>query len=173
MATSSRLYISNGLYPQEASVATLCRVFTPSTNQFVHNNIISNEVCRVFVLQLQSASHLTYLVSFHWVNCHIKFIQSCKLHIHIFTHPYNHAFTNIFTYSYVHARTTYAQHQFIHGCIGHSESCLVISHQFSPQLFQVVSHRQWTAWIYLLSCFKWSVLNNGQLEFTFRHVSSG
>jgi len=34
-------------------------------------------------------------------------------------------------------------------------------------LFQVVSPKQWTTWVYLLSCFKWLVLKNGHLEFTF------
>jgi len=34
-------------------------------------------------------------------------------------------------------------------------------------LFWVASPKQWTAWVYLLSCFKWLVLNNGQLKFTF------
>jgi len=34
-------------------------------------------------------------------------------------------------------------------------------------MFQVASPKQWTTWFYLLSCFKWLVLNNGQLEFTF------
>ena len=34
-------------------------------------------------------------------------------------------------------------------------------------MFQVVSPKQWTAWVYLLSHSKRSVLNNGQLEFTF------
>jgi len=30
-------------------------------------------------------------------------------------------------------------------------------------MFQVVSPKQRTTWVYLLSCFKWLVLNNGQL----------
>jgi len=38
---------------------------------------------------------------------------------------------------------------------------------------QVVSPKQWAAWVYLLSCFKWLVLNNVQLEFIFFPVSSG
>jgi len=40
-------------------------------------------------------------------------------------------------------------------------------------MFQVVSPRQWTTWVYLSCCFKWLVLDNGQLEFIFRPVSSG
>jgi len=38
--------------------------------------------------------------------------------------------------------------------------------EFTFVMFQVVSPKQWTAWVYLLSHSKRSVLNNGQLEFT-------
>ena len=63
--------------------------FTPSAARFIHNNIISKEVCRVFVLQCHSASYLTYFVSFHRVHpscatiqsySHLRFIQSYKSH---------------------------------------------------------------------------------------------
>ena len=37
----------------------------------------------------------------------------------------------------------------------------------------MASPKQRTAWVYLLSRFKWQVLNNGQLEYTFYLVSSG
>jgi len=40
-------------------------------------------------------------------------------------------------------------------------------------MFRMVSPKPWTNRVYLLSCFKWLVLNNGQLEFTFCLVSSG
>jgi len=39
--------------------------FTPSAARFVHNNIISKEVCRVFVPRCQSTSHLTCCVLSH------------------------------------------------------------------------------------------------------------
>jgi len=56
--------------------------------------------------------------------------------------------------------------------------------EFTLVMFQAVSPKQWTAWVYfyhvferpvlnnghlefIFYCFKWSVLNNGQLEFTF------
>jgi len=42
--------------------------FTLSMPQFLHNNIISKEVCRVFVLRCQSTSHFTCSVSFHRVH---------------------------------------------------------------------------------------------------------
>jgi hypothetical protein len=86
--------------------------FTPSMAQFVHNNMISKEVCRVFVLRYQSASHLTYPVSFHRVACHIQFIQSYKLHpyIHSCIHTIIHSYINTVMYSYIHIYTTYTQH---------------------------------------------------------------
>jgi len=63
--------------------------FTPSAARFIHNNIISKEVCRVFVLQCHSASHFTCFVSFHRVHpscatiqsySHLRFIPSYKSH---------------------------------------------------------------------------------------------
>jgi len=36
---------------------------------------------------------------------------------------------------------------------------------YLSSLLPVVSPKQWTTWAYLSSCFKWLVLNNGQLEF--------
>ena len=92
MATSSRLLVKQWAFSPRGISCYLVPGFTPPTAQFVHNNIISKEVCRVFVLRCQSASHPTYLVSFHRVACHIQFIQSYKLH------PYIHAFIQ----SYIH-----------------------------------------------------------------------
>ena len=111
--------------------------FTPSMARFVHDNTISKEVCQVFVLRYQSASNLTCPVSSHRVTCHIQFIWSFKSHscIHASTHQYYH----IFTHSNVHNAHVHTQYQFTHNCISRLESCLVVSHQFSHQLFQVVS----------------------------------
>jgi len=73
--------------------------FTPFAVQFIHKNIISKEVCQVFVLQCRSTFHLTYFVSFHRVHLsyatiqsygHLQFIQSYKSHS--FIHSYNYAF---------------------------------------------------------------------------------
>jgi hypothetical protein len=58
----------------------------------------------VFVLRCQSASHLTCLVSFHQVTCHIQFIQSYKLH------PYIHALIQ----SYIHTLILSHIHTFMH-----------------------------------------------------------
>ena len=58
MATSSRPWVNNGLYPQETSVATLYQVLPPSAARLVHNNIISKEdlpsVCTAMSLRLPS-----------------------------------------------------------------------------------------------------------------------
>ena len=90
--------------------SVLCTGFTPSVARFIHNNIISKKVCRVFALRCQSASHLTYFVSFHRVHLsyaitqsysHLEFIQSYKSHS--FKHSYNYtSITSIF--SHVHTQ---------------------------------------------------------------------
>jgi hypothetical protein len=161
MATSSRLLVNNGLYPQEASVPTLCRIFTLSTAWFIHNSIISKEVCRVFVLRCQSTSHLTHLVSFHRVTCHIKFIQSCKLHNHMFTQSYIHIFIHSYIQSYIHT--------------------LILSHIHTQHMHNINSYMvasiTWSlVWLYLFvsvpNYFKLPVLNNGPLEPTFYLDSS-
>jgi len=160
--------------------------FAPSMARFVHDNTISKEVCWVFVLRRQSTSILpvlslvpsSYLSHTVYLIVQVTFIHSC---IHASTHQYFHEFTH----SSVHNTHIHTQHQFIHDCISCPESRLVVSPQFSPQLFQVVSHKQWTTWIFLFSFFqvvspkqwttwvKWLVLNNRQLEFTFVFISSG
>jgi len=71
--------------------------------RFVHDNTISKEVCRLFVLRCQSASHLTCHVSAHQV--HLSHTVYVIIQI-TFIHPY----INTFTYSYIHTYTTYTQH---------------------------------------------------------------
>jgi len=96
----------HGLYPQETSVCYLVPGFTPSAARFIHNNIISKEVCRVFVLRCQSTSHLTCFVSFHRVYPSYAIIQSAVLynlyshtnHIHSFIHTIIHSYINTFTH---------------------------------------------------------------------------
>jgi len=111
--------------------------FTPSMARFIHNYINSKEICQVFILWRQSTSNLICLVRFHRVTCHIQFIWPFKSHpyIHASTHQYFH----VFTHSSVHNVHVHTQYQFTHDCISRPESCLVVSLQFSPQLFQVVS----------------------------------
>jgi hypothetical protein len=93
--------------------------FTPSTAQFIHNNIISKEVGRVFVLRCQSTSHLTCLISSHQVHLshpfhtiiQVTFIHSYNHHSYIntFTYSYTHTL-NTFTYSYFHSYASYPPH---------------------------------------------------------------
>jgi len=115
--------------------------FTSFAARFIHNNIISKEVCRVFVLRCQSASHLTCFVSFHRVHLsyaiiqsysHLQFIQSYKSHSFIQLYIHTLILSHINTY------TTYTQYQFIHGCISHP--CLVWSYPFVSvfKLFQAL-----------------------------------
>jgi hypothetical protein len=80
-----------------ASAANLCQASPCQRLDFVHNNIISKEVCRVFVLRCQSVSHLTCPVLFHRVTCHVEYIQSYKLRSYI---SYINTFT--FIHSYIH-----------------------------------------------------------------------
>jgi len=111
--------------------------FTPSAARLVHNDIISKEVCRVFVLRCHSASNLTCFVSFHRVRMsyaitqsysHLQFIQSNK------SHSFIQLYAHTWILSHINAYTSYTQYQFIHGCIGHPKSCLTVSHQFGHYL---------------------------------------
>jgi len=93
--------VNNGLSPHKVStspsVATLGLGFTPLMAQFVPNNIIFNEDCRVFILRYQSTSHLTCPVLFrpgHLLyaviqSCIRRFIHSCIHYIHTFTHTHH------------------------------------------------------------------------------------
>jgi len=84
---------------------------TPSAARLVHNNIISKEVCRVFVLRCQSASHLTCFVSFHQVHLsyaiirsytRLQFIQSNKSRS--FIHSYNYTFIHEYFHTLMHTQ---------------------------------------------------------------------
>jgi len=67
--------------------------------RFIHNNINSKEVCRVFVLRCQSASNLTCPVWFRRVTCHMQFTWSF---IHACIHASKHQYFHTFTHSSVH-----------------------------------------------------------------------
>jgi len=91
--------------------------FTPSMARFVPIDIISDEVCRVFVLRCQSTSHLSCPVLFRQGHLLYTVIKSYKLYIHTFIRSCIHI---IYTTS------------FIHDCIFHPKSCLTVSLQFGP-----------------------------------------
>jgi len=88
-------------------------------------------------------SYMFYLI----LSSHVPhtIIWSFKSHSYILssTHQYFH----VFTHSNIHNARVHTQYQFTHDCISRPESCLVVSCQFSHQLFQVVSPRQRTAWV--------------------------
>jgi len=91
-------WLTMGFLPKRHRLP-LCAGFTLSMARFVHDNTISKEVCRVFVLRCQSASRLTCQVSSHRVHLshtfyavlQVTFIHPC-IHtsilscIHLFMH---------------------------------------------------------------------------------------
>ena len=85
--------------------------FTPSTARFIHNNIISKEVCQVFVLQCHSALPFLPVLSRF-----IEFIRHMQLysrtviyssyshtnHINPYIHTIIHSCINTFTHQCIH-----------------------------------------------------------------------
>jgi len=108
---------------------------TPSAALFIHNNIISKEVCRVFVLQCQSTSHLTcfcLVSSSSSIICNYTVIQSSTVHTVIqitFIHTFIQLYIRTLILSHINAYTTYKQYQSIHGCISHPNLVPTVSLQ--------------------------------------------
>jgi hypothetical protein len=147
MVTSSRLLVNNGLYPQEASVATLCRFLPHQQLDFFTIASSPRRFVEVFVRRCQSASHLTCRVLSHRVHCHVQFIQSYKLH------------------SYIHNIQTILIHTWLH----QSPKSLVWTYPFVSDFifFKLPVLYNGPLEFTFLSCFKPPVLNNGPLELTF------
>jgi len=143
MATSPRPSIDNELASPRGIGGHRVPGFILPRARFIHDNINSKEVCRVFVLRCQSAFNLTCQVLSHRVTCRIQFKQSYKLHI-TFIHSCirTSILSHIHTFMHTHIHTPC---QFTHDCVSHPESCPVIPHQFSHQFFQVVGPKQRTA----------------------------
>jgi len=132
MVTSSRLWLLNGISPQETSVATLYQVlprqqldwFTiiPSPRMFV-------ECCTAMLVRLPS--YLFCLVSSSSpVICGYTVVQSSTVRSFIqitFIHTIIHSYINTFTHLCIH-------NIYIHGCISHPKFCLVVSFRFSLQI---------------------------------------
>jgi len=148
MATSPRLSFDNELSPQGASAATLCLVlhrqwpdlFTiiPSSRKFaecLYCDVSPPPILPVLSRSIESP--LTYSIYSH------------TNYIHTFIHPY----INTFMYSHIQAYTT---HTYIHNINSHMiasvAQSLVRSYPFSSvlKLFQVVSPKQWTTWVYVI-----------------------
>ncbi|AES81028.1 hypothetical protein MTR_7g087790 [Medicago truncatula] len=121
MATSSKLFINNGLTPR-------WHQFLPCA-RFLHRQRLD---LFTFVSSPRKFAECLYcdvspspilLVLSRFIESHVIYSHAViHSHSHTFTHSYNHAFINIFTYSYVYTYTSYAQHQFTHNCISRPES---------------------------------------------------
>ena len=100
--------------------------------QFVHDNTISKEVCRVFVSRCQSASHLTCHVSSHRVHLshtvyaviQVTFIHPC-IHTSILSciHPFIH--TQCICIHNINSKQV---------CISRPEFCSAVPFRFGPHL---------------------------------------
>jgi hypothetical protein len=102
------LWSTVGFSPQEASISTLCRVLPiQGLNLFT---IISSprKFAECLYCDVSSLPILPVASCLIESTCHIQFIQSYKLHSHIYT--FTHSCINNFTYSYIHAYTTYTRH---------------------------------------------------------------
>jgi len=90
--------------------------FTLSTHQFLHNNIISKEVCRVFVLRCQSTSHFTcfcLVSSSSPVICKYTVVQSSTVYTVIqvtFIRTLIQLYIHTLILSYINAYTSYTQY---------------------------------------------------------------
>jgi hypothetical protein len=128
-------WLNNGLSPQEASVATLCRV-------------LHHQWLNLFTI-ISSPRKLAECLYCDVSPPPILPVLSCFIESPVIYSSYNHTFIqsyiNTFTYSYIHIYITHTQYQFIHGCISHPKSCLVVSFRLSPQSFQAASPKQRTA----------------------------
>jgi len=95
--------------------------FTPSAARLVHNNIISKEVCRVFVLRCHSASHLTCFVSssftYHmqlYSRTVIYSLYSHTSHIHSYINTIIHSYINTFIHQCIYSMHTNILHAWLH-----------------------------------------------------------
>ena len=163
MATSPRPSIDNELASPRGIGYHRVSGFVPSMTWSVHNNINSNEVCRVLVLRCQSPSNYTCPVLFHRVTCHMQFTWSF---IHACIHASKHQYFHTFTHSSVHNAHihTISIHTWLHqspkvwsGHISSNQSSIV------PSGMSYITDS--LRFIFLSS--KWQVLHNGQLEVYF------
>jgi len=162
-----------------------CARFHIANGRFVHDNINSKEVCRVFILRRQSASNLMCLVLVHRVTCHMQFIRSF---IHSYVHAFMHLHINTFIYLHTQACTmriyTHVSiHTWLHrpprvlsARISSIQSSIVRSgkSQIEDSLRFICLSSKWQVLhngqleIYFRLSSKWQVLHNGQLEIYFR-----
>ena len=80
--------------------------FYPVCSSVIHKNIISKEICRVFVLQCRSTSHRHILSRFIEIIRHMQLYSRTVIyssysytnHIHSFIHTIIHSYINTFTH---------------------------------------------------------------------------
>jgi len=137
IATSSKLLVNNGLYPQETSVATWYQVLprlqfglftiTSSPRKFaecLYCNVTPPPILPVLSHFIEFIRHVQLYSRAVLYN-----LYSHTDHIHSYIHTITHSYINTFTHQRIHNITWY---QFLHGCISHPS--LVWSYPFSSVL---------------------------------------
>jgi len=142
MATSSRLWVNNGLYPQGTSVATLYQVL-PHQRLDLFTIILSPRKfaeCWYYDVTPPPILHvLSRFIEFHLSYAiiqsysHLWFVVQSYEQV-TFIHTFIQLYIHTWILSHINAYTSYTQYQFIHGCIGHPKSCVTVSHQFGLYL---------------------------------------
>jgi len=122
MATSSRLWVNNELYPQETSVATLYRVLPRQRLDLF--TIISSprKFAECLYCNVSPPPILHVLSRFIEFTRHMQSYSRTiiySLYIHTLIQLYIHTLI----LSHINAYSSYTQYQFIHGCISHPKSC--------------------------------------------------
>jgi len=133
MGTSSKLWVNNGLYPQETSVATLYRVLPRQRLDLFTIILSSRKFAECLYCDATPPLILLVLSRFIEFTCHMQ-LYSCTVIQITFIHTFIQLYIHTLILSHINAYTSYTQYQFIHGCISHPKSCLVVSFQFGPHL---------------------------------------
>jgi len=198
MATSSRLWVDNGLYPQETLVVTLYQVLPCQRINFFTIISFPRKFAECLYYDVTPPLILPVLSSTVYTVIQVTFI-----------HTFIQLYVRTLILSHINAYTTYTWYQFIHGCISHPN--LVRSYLFksvfayhcvklqvptneqlviiifiksvipsvSGQEMSLINHFKWQVWttgqlasfLLLLSYAKWQVRTTGQLASPFYLLS--
>jgi len=136
-------WLNNGFSPQEASIATLCRVlhrqridlFTiiSSPRNFVeclYCDVSPVPILPVLYRFIKSpVIYRLYILTF--THSYIQTFIHSHIHtyIHTYIHSYNHTFIHQYFHIFIHIIYTTS---LIHGCISHPEFCVVRPLEFGP-----------------------------------------
>jgi len=143
---TSWLSFDNELSPQEASVATLCQVLHRRWPDLFTITSTPRKFAECLYCDI-SPPPILYVLSRSIESPVICNLYDRSSHIHTFMHPH----INTFIYSHIQAYTT---HTYTHNINSHTIASVAHSLVWSYPINSIIN------------CFKWSVLNNGQLEFT-------